>query len=319
MSDLRPFEPMPTADDDPDRTAVGSAAELAATVAEKSRSQRPWLVTVRGRGSSHLGRMFRLEDKLVLGRASECEVQLDGGGVSRRHAMLERKPDDSIEVVDLGSRNGTFVNGEKITRAMVRDGDKIQVGWTAVFRLTFQDELDEGMQRGMFESARRDALTGATNTRGFNEALARELSFAARHGRGFSVIALDIDHFKLVNDTHGHATGDGVLRRLVEIVTAAIRREDLLARLGGEEFVILLRDIPLSGAIECAERIRTAVERASFDASDGRVPVTISLGVATLDRALHATPAALLESADRALYEAKRSGRNRVCKAEAQG
>ena len=102
-------------------------------------------------------------------------------------------------------------------------------------------------------------------------------------------------------------------------MTAAIRREDLLARLGGEEFVILLRDIPLAGAVECAERIRTAVERGTLGASDGGVPVTISLGVATLDRDRHATPAALLEAADRALYEAKRSGRNRVCKAEAQG
>jgi diguanylate cyclase (GGDEF)-like protein len=318
-SDPRPFEVTVTADDDPDRTAVGSAAELAATVAEKSRSQRPWLVTVRGRGSSHLGRMFCLEDRLVVGRSTECDVQLDGGGVSRRHTMLERKPDDSIEVVDLGSRNGTFVNGEKVERATVRDGDKIQVGWSVVFRLTFQDELDEGLQRSMFESARRDALTGATNTRGFNEALSREHSFATRHGRLFSLLAFDIDHFKRVNDTHGHAAGDFVLRRIVEIVTAAIRREDLLARLGGEEFVILLRDIPLSGAVECAERIRAAVERGAFDGAGGPIPVTISLGAATLDRARHTTPASLLESADRALYEAKRSGRNRVCKAESPG
>lgn len=315
-SDERPFEGTSTADDDSDRTAVGSAAELAATVALQSRSQRPWLVTVRGRGSSHVGRMFRLEKRLVLGRSSECDVQLDGDGVSRRHAMLERRPDESIELVDLGSRNGTFVNGERIDRATVRDGDKIQVGWTVVFKLAFQDELDESLQRSMFESARRDALTGATNSRGLNEVLSRELSFACRHGRVLSLLMLDLDHFKMVNDTQGHAAGDHVLKRLVEIMTATIRREDLVARRGGEEFVILLRDIPAPGALECAERIRSSVERSVFDAGHGPIPVTISIGVATLEGARHATPATLLDRADRALYEAKRSGRNRVCQAE---
>jgi diguanylate cyclase (GGDEF)-like protein len=114
----------------------------------------------------------------------------------------------------------------------------------------------------------------------------------------------------------GHASGDRVLRRLVEIVTAVIRREDLLARLGGEEFAILLRDISLPGAVDCAERVRAAVERGTFEAKGNPVPVTISIGAATLDRGRHATPAALLEAADRALYEAKRSGRNRVCRDE---
>jgi diguanylate cyclase (GGDEF)-like protein len=124
---------------------------------------------------------------------------------------------------------------------------------------------------------------------------------------------LDIDLFKLINDTHGHAVGDRVLKRLVQIVTTTIRREDVLARLGGEEFAVLLRDIPLSGAIECAERIRTSVEKGVFESGQGVLPVTVSLGVATLESARDTTPATLLEWADHALYEAKRSGRNRVC------
>src|SRR5450631_3727531 len=99
----RPFETTVTRDDDEDRTAVGSAADLAAAVAEKSRTQRPWLVTVRVRGSGNLGRMHQLEDRLVLGRAAECDIQLDGGGVSRRHAMVERSADGIIQVVDLES------------------------------------------------------------------------------------------------------------------------------------------------------------------------------------------------------------------------
>jgi diguanylate cyclase (GGDEF)-like protein len=308
----RPFETSATKDDDDDRTAVGSAAELAATVAEKSKTQRPWLVVVRARGSGNLGQMHRLEERLVLGRATECDVQLDGGGVSRKHAMLERKADGTIEVVDLESRNGTFVNGVRVSRTTVHDGDKIQVGWSAVFKLAFQDELDETLQRGMLEAARRDALTRATNSRGFSEALTREHAFAQRHGRALSVLAFDVDHFKNINDTYGHAVGDYVLKRIVEVVTAAIRREDVLARTGGEEFVLLLRDIPLKGALECAERIRAIVQRTVFETSDASIPVTISVGVATLQPGDPATPAALVESADRAMYDAKRAGRNRV-------
>ena len=311
----RPFETAITRDDDEDRTAVGSAADLAAAVAEKGRTQRPWLVAVRIRGSGNLGRMHRLEDKLVFGRAPECEVQLDGGGVSRRHAMLERSADGIIQIVDLESRNGTFVNGEKVSRAILKDGDKIQVGWSAIFKLTFQDELDEALLHGMFEASRRDPLTRAANARGFSEALSREHAFAQRHRRVLSVLAFDLDHFKSVNDTYGHAAGDYVLKRLVDVVGGMIRREDVLGRLGGEEFAIVLRDIPLSGALDCAERIRATVERTVFETTDARIPVTVSVGVATLQPGDPATPAALLESADRAMYEAKRAGRNRVTKA----
>jgi two-component system cell cycle response regulator len=200
----------------------------------------------------------------------------------------------------------------RVSRTTVHDGDKIQVGWSAVFKLAFQDELDETLQRGMLEAARRDALTRATNARGFSEALTREHAFAQRHGRALSVLAFDVDHFKQINDTHGHGAGDYVLKRLVEVVTAAIRREDVLARTGGEEFVVLLRDIPLKGALECAERIRATVQSTVFETSDVRLPVSISIGVATLQPGDPATPAALVEAADLAMYEAKRAGRNRV-------
>lgn len=311
----RPFQPTVTSDFDDDRTAVGSAAELAATVAEKSRTQRPWLVLVCARGSSDLGRMYPLEDRLVLGRAAECHVQLKGGGVSRNHASLERDADGTIHLVDLESRNGTFVNGVRVSRAVVRDGDKIQVGWSAIFKLTFQDELDEALQRRMFEVARRDPLTGATNGRGFSESLAREHAFAQRHGRVLSVLTFDVNHFKLVNDTHGHGAGDYVLKRIAEVVTATIRREDVLARLGGEEFAIVLRDIPSAGALECAERIRTTVERTAFEVGGARIAITVSIGVATVRPDGAAPPASAIELADGAMYEAKRGGRNRVCKA----
>jgi two-component system, cell cycle response regulator len=302
-------------DEDQDLTAVGSRAELAAALAKKARAQRPWLMIVSG--GDNIGKMYRLEHQLVLGRAPQCEVQLDQDGVSRNHARLELTPEGNVQVVDLGSRNGTFVNGEAVSRETLRDGDKIQIGGTTILKFSYQDELDEACQRNLYESATRDPLTHAINRRGFEEALTKEYAFARRHGRALSLLAFDVDHFKRVNDTHGHPVGDYVLRRLAEIVGGSIRSEDVFARIGGEEFVVLIRDVAMGGAIECAERLRCAVERTVFETGGVRIPVTVSIGVATLQSALHSSPKALVESADRALYEAKHTGRNCVCAADA--
>lgn len=307
---------MPGSDDEEELTAVGSRDEIAAALGQKTKAQRPWLVVVSG--SSNIGKMYRLEHAIVLGRSAQCDVHIDQEGVSRKHALLERSADGAVQIVDLGSRNGTFVNGQAVSRETLRDGDKIQIGGTTILKLSYQDELDEALQRNLYESATRDPLTRAVNRRGFEEVLGKEFAFARRHARALSVLAFDVDHFKRVNDTHGHPGGDSVLRRLGEVVMEAIRREDLFARVGGEEFVVLLRDVDLDGSIECAERLRGAVERTTFDFNGVRIAVTVSVGVATLRAGVHANPAALLEAGDRALYEAKRGGRNRVCPADAR-
>ena len=301
-------------DDDMDSTMVGSRAEIAAAAAKKSKSQRPWLIVVSG--SESIGKMYRLEHRIVLGRSPQCDVHIDQEGVSRRHAMLERTVEGAVQIVDLESRNGTFVNGEPVSRETLRDGDKIQIGGTTILKFSYQDEFDEALQRNLYDSATRDPLTHAVNKRGFEESFSKEFAFARRHARVLSLVALDVDHFKRVNDTHGHPAGDFVLRRLAEVVSATIRVEDVFARVGGEEFVILLRDIPLAAAFECADRLRRSVEKAEFETGGKRIPITISSGVATLQPTVHSTHGALLESADRALYEAKATGRNRVCTAE---
>jgi two-component system cell cycle response regulator len=301
-------------DDDLDNTMVGSRADIAAVAAKRGKSQRPWLIVVSG--SASIGKMYRLDHRIVLGRSPQCDVHIDQEGVSRRHAMLERTVEGAVQIVDLESSNGTFVNGEPVSRETLRDGDKIQIGGTTILKFSYQDEFDEALQRNLYDSATRDPLTRAVNKRGFEESFSKEFAFARRHGRVLSLVALDVDHFKRVNDTHGHPVGDYVLRRLAEVVSACVRVEDLFARVGGEEFVILLRDIPLAEAFECAERLRRTVEKAEFDPGGKRIPVTISSGVATLQPTVHSSHGALLESADRALYEAKAAGRNRVCTAE---
>lgn len=299
--------------DNLDCTAVGKRADIAAALARRAKSQRPWLVVV---GGNSIGKTYRLEDRFVLGRSSQCEVHVDLVGVSRQHAMLECTVEGRVQIVDLESRNGTFVNGKPVSRKTLRDGDKIQIGNTTILKFCYQDELDEALQRNLYEWATRDPLTHAVNRRGFEESFAKEYAFASRNGRSLSVLAFDVDHFKHVNDTHGHPAGDYVLRRLAEIVIATIRDEDVFARLGGEEFVILLRDVTLDGAFDCADRLRQTVEQSVFETGGARIPVTISVGVAALQAPVPTAPKVLLEAADRALYAAKGSGRNRVCAAE---
>jgi diguanylate cyclase (GGDEF)-like protein len=163
---------------------------------------------------------------------------------------------------------------------------------------------------GLLAEVRRlasvDALTGLANRRVFEEALEREVARALRSGDALSLVVLDLDHFKDVNDTHGHHSGDEVLRAVASGLRAASRAEDLPARYGGEEFVVLLPRCGPQEAVAVAERMREAVAR-----EPGPVPVTVSAGVASYPVHAIAGPA-LVQAADEALYEAKRGGRDRT-------
>ena len=170
------------------------------------------------------------------------------------------------------------------------------------------------MQKQFRQLAETDALTGAANRRAFMHCLEMETEQARRHGSDVCVVMVDLDHFKLVNDTHGHAIGDRVLIETVKAVQKCLRDRDLLGRLGGEEFAVVLHDTTIDQAANAAERIRAAIEAMQICNDQGQaVPITTSLGVsaATADTGLD-TPESLLLAADEALYEAKHSGRNRV-------
>src|SRR5262245_56263946 len=159
------------------------------------------------------------------------------------------------------------------------------------------------------ELARTDFLTALLNRRAFYAASEHLLAIAARYGQPLSVLMLDIDHFKSINDRFGHGTGDAVIRALADLIRGQLRHADTGGRLGGEEFAAVLPETPLDGAIAIAERLRQAAEIMVVAHEGNAVRFTISVGVATFAAG---TVPALLDSADRALYEAKRSGRNRV-------
>jgi diguanylate cyclase (GGDEF)-like protein len=168
----------------------------------------------------------------------------------------------------------------------------------------------------LYEQAERlattDGLTGLFNRRALDEHLSARFAEAVRYQRPLSFVLLDIDHFKKVNDNHGHPAGDAVLRGVAEVLAGQARATDRAARYGGEEMALLLPETDLAGALVIAERARAAVERASHDTESGALSVTASFGVSSVPAAGIGTPAQLLEAADQALYRAKQGGRNRV-------
>jgi two-component system cell cycle response regulator len=259
------------------------------------------------------GEMFKLqEERTVVGRGPKVTVRLNDEGVSREHCAFVREGDKML-VEDLGSTNGTFCNGIKVDRRELADGDKIMVGSTTILKFSYQDYLDEVFQRQMYESALRDGLTKVFNKKYFTDYLEKEFAFAGRHGGPLALIFIDIDFFKKINDGHGHPAGDFVLAELSQMMADLLRTEDVLARFGGEEFTVLCRGSDLKGAKIVAERLRRSVEERKFTFGGKDIPVTISLGIVSIPESGITDHNTFLAAADKALYEAKRSGRNRVC------
>jgi diguanylate cyclase len=160
----------------------------------------------------------------------------------------------------------------------------------------------------------RDALTGLANRRQFELALAREVDRVARSGEPALLLALDIDHFKRINDRHGHAAGDLVLKSVAAALTDTVRPMDLVARIGGEEFAIILPNCASAFGETVAERLRRRVEREPVQVSPSQqVKLSISVGGAFAPQWVRSSPGLWLERADRQLYRAKGSGRNLVC------
>jgi len=276
--------------------------------------QNAYLVVMAG---SNVGEMYKLEkDQLVIGRGDKADLRLLDDGISRDHARVVK---DGAQMVleDMGSTNGTYCNGARVTRQALSEGDKILLGSTTILKFTYQDRLDEAFQRQMSDSALRDGLTRAYNKRYLTERIESELQFALRHDTPLSLIFLDIDHFKRINDVHGHQAGDHVLVQLATLVMSILGEDEVFARYGGEEFAVISRGLEIGAAQALSERIRVSVESHPFVFGDTTIPVTISIGVSRAPGPGIATSVDLVASADEALYAAKRAGRNRVCLAQA--
>jgi two-component system, cell cycle response regulator len=247
----------------------------------------------------------------VIGRHPSCQVIIDDPSVSRRHARVYLN-NGELWLQDLGSRNGTFIDGRHLETKKLADGTLLQIGHLASFRYTVVSARQEKVLRELFESSTRDALTGLYNRRHFDERFKSELAYAKRHRFDLSVVMVDIDHFKQINDTHGHSAGDLVLKQVAQVMARQLRTEDLIARVGGEEFTVLLRGVGPQGAVCLAERLRLAVQGLAVTVEGESVAVTISAGCASLTATPDGSAKSLLQCADQRLYSAKRNGRNRV-------
>ena len=176
------------------------------------------------------------------------------------------------------------------------------------------------LQKELLESNRRlellsitDGLTKLHNHRHFQDELARAFEESQRYHRPLSLVMADLDFFKKINDTHGHAVGDEVLKAVSSIFQQSIRSTDLAARYGGEEFALMLPETNLDDAVAFAEKLRSIVESSPINTQAGPLSLTISLGVASVPHSLVHSAKDLVVTSDKALYRAKRNGRNRVC------
>ena len=281
----------------------------------RTRGRRSLLVVLSG---SAVGTLVPLDiSELTFGREPGCDVRLGDDGVSRRHARLVAQPDGAWRLEDLGSTNGTTVNGELIERRVLQEGDRILFGHT-VLKFVRQTEIDTEHQARVYELSVRDPLTRLYNRRYFEDRLRAEVAYARRHRSLVALLLIEIDRLRELIDERGPSLGDRLLVELAVRMRAQVRSEDVLARFGDEAFAVLVREIPPPGVLVLAERIRSSVERLRVDATGGELATTVSVGAATVRGAEELTEDGLIDAADRLLYRAKSEGRNRTC-AEASG
>jgi diguanylate cyclase (GGDEF)-like protein len=253
-----------------------------------------------------------------IGRVGEVDLELADETVSRLHARIVYENFERPELephcilLDEGSRNGTFLNGKRIrVPYRLENGDRIFIGKTClVFYIRTEEEINSDQRiRSM---ATRDALTGLLN-RGFMAMqFQREYDRARRYGRPLSMMMVDLDDFKKINDAHGHQAGDLVLEQVAQHIISRIRVHDIAGRYGGEEFAVLLPETGIQSAIVMAERLRRAIAHADFIVGGRNVSVNVSIGVAELDMSVEENVDGLVRRADLALLHAKRQGKNQV-------
>ena len=275
-------------------------------------SRHPYLVVSIGGDS---GRRFKLNRGFTtLGRSSEADISLRDDRVSRVHCLIEWMS-DTIVLEDKGSTNGTIVDGQKIDRAILLPGVPFQIGHS-IMKIEYKSVAEIRSEEKLLHSACFDSVTGIYNRQHFTKLAQMELSFACRYQTPIGIILLDIDNFKLINDTYGHLCGDFILAKFADIVIKNKRTEDLFGRYGGDEFIILPRGMVSKEEIfGLCENIRKAIESFEFHFDQRNVAISVSIGFDLLRSESEDVGGFLkqiIKRADQALYRAKEAGRNRT-------
>lgn len=290
---------------------LADGQELGASVQNARRgSARPALIVMSGQRvgerSSVLGNVF-------IGRDPTAQLVLPDQGVSFRHACLEDRGDAWV-LVDLASTNGTQVNGERIEESELKHGDRLRFGSTMV-RFELQDETDQAFTEAVAQLLHNDDLTGLLLRRRFDAELSVLITQAAGAGEPLSLLAMDLDGIKAINDQHGHLFGAYTIAETGKLIGRMLPESGIACRFGGDEFIVALARHDLDQARKVAEDIRAAVSVHPYAFESIALRPSLSIGVAQYPK--HAADAeALFRAADAALYAAKRNGKNRVEQAQ---
>jgi len=298
-----PFKDQTTSASQTVLTDVGEAR------GRKLGSENGCLIVIYGQD---IGRRIRVTtEPLIIGRSPKSDIHVDQESVSREHCRIRFEQGEFL-VHDLGSTNGTYVNDDLVQgEGRLRHGDQLKVGRT-ILKFIVGDDVEVEYHEEIYRLMTTDGLTQLHNKRYFDEMLDREVARAKRYKRAFSLLVFDIDHFKRVNDRFGHLAGDAILRQLGAVLLGRLRVNDVLARIGGEEFALITPEVGLEGAKELAGKINRLIGDTRFEFEGTGVEITVSVGVAEW-QTHYDDPSDLLKAADDKMYVAKQSGRNRVC------
>lgn len=256
---------------------------------------------------SPLGKIFLLDEKNIIGRDEKMTVSIGDPSISNQHAELTQRGDTWF-IKDLDSRNGTYVDFSKIAEKDLHGGEYISLGSTTL-KFIVAEELEKNFYERIFEMSSRDPLTRALRRAFFLEVAAAELARSHRYKRTLTFCLIDLDHFKDCNDRYGHPGGDYLLHEWTKLIQNSIRSMDILGRLGGEEFGLVIPEQDLEHASLMIERLLSLTRSHTFQYDGHTIPLTFSAGLAMTDETTKDMQE-LMHRADDKLYEAKSAGRN---------
>jgi two-component system cell cycle response regulator len=283
---------------------------------EQATKTPPCLVMLEG-PAGYVGKQWPVDRAdIIIGRSMSSSVFVDDRSVSKSHAKISLSNGD-VYILDLESTNRTVVNDDTIPPMVplkLNNNDQIKTG-NVLFKFLEGGSIEAHAMEQLQTKSEKDNLTGAFNKGALSMKGAESFKRAKLLKVPMSIAVFDIDHFKKVNDTYGHPAGDYVLKDLAAVIsTKLIRLDDFFARYGGEEFVVLLFGSNLTQGLEIGERLRQTIESHQFEYQGTKMPITISVGVATIEPQM-STWEEMFSKADTALYQSKRGGRNRVTSA----